>query len=371
MALTDEQLLDAALEDLDRIEKTKLRSLLNKRLAEINARLKKQKSGKDFVTTGTGIQPEYKPGQPIYRYQSLQDEKDDITRRLIDIETSLKPKETIIEKELPGTEGAAYGGMKYVLQGEDEEEGIVQLFDPKTPVGDDGTRPAIKTGYLIRQGVERATPKRPGETRNIFETVIVDPAVFTQQIFNEYQNDPEAVMAEKKRLIAAKFLPPGTVVDGEVDAAFRAAMTNLAAKISTENLRRTNADPKSRLFTLDTGLDYFAQRGGIGGADKTSTSISTKDEAYATLNEALRAYLGREATQDELSQFTAQLNAFERANPTVETVTGTGTVVSGGAQGAMGRMATEFARSQEGSAAFRAGTYYYDALLDALDNPLF
>ena len=371
MALTDEQLLDAALVDLDNFEKRRLQTLLRERITKLNAQIKKQtksaRTGKGFKVTGTGVQPDVdltKGPLAVANQGNLQEQEDELRRKLAHVEASLKGNERVTQTVADGTTaGSAVGGYKYVLLNEDEESGIVQFFQP-------GTEQAISTGFLIYQEEDRA--KVPGGRRTVTSTKVISNEQYNQQIFNEYYNDPQAVIEEKRRLIAAGLLPANTVVDGTADASFRAAMTTLARKISTENYRRIQANPKAKLFTLDTGLDYFTQRGGIDGkGTKTVTTVSTKDEAYATLNSALAAYLGREATQDELSQFTAQLNTFERANPEVRTTTGTGTTVTGGAQGAMGRMATEFARSQEGSAAFRAGTYYYDALLDAIDNPLF
>jgi hypothetical protein len=373
MALTDEQLLDAALIDLDNFEKRRLITLLRERLLKVNNQLKKQsktaRTGKDFVTTGTSVQPNVdltKGPLAGVNQGSLQEQEDELSRKLQHAEASLEGNQRVIQTVADGSvSGSAVGGYKYVLLNEDEESGIVQFFQP-------GTEQPLSTGFLIYQEEDRAKPKVPGARRTITSTKVISNEQYNQQIFNEYYNDPQAVIEEKRRLIAAGLLPANTVVDGTADAPFRAAMTTLARKISTENYRRMQANPKARLFTLDTGLDYFTQRDGIDKKGTTTvTSISTKDEAYATLNSALAAYLGREATQDELSQFTTQLNTFEQANPEVQTTTGTGTTVTGGAQGAMGRMATEFARSQEGSAAFRAGTYYYDALLGAIDNPLF
>jgi hypothetical protein len=373
MALTDEQLLKTALVDLNTFEKRRLQTLLRAELNKVNAQIKKQSEkstkGKEFVTTGTSIQPSVDltkgPLAPV-KQDNLQEQQDELLRKLDRIESSLSVNERLNQTVGFGTaQGSAVGGLKYVLLNEDEEQGLVQIFNPEDEEED------INTGFLIYQEEDRAKPKVPGARRTISSTKVIPVEQYNQKIFNEYFSNPEAVIQEKKRLIEAGELPRSTVVDGEVDSAFRNAMTNIARKVSTENYRRFQLNPKSKLFTLDEGLDYFIQRGGADKTTTTETTISTKDEAYSTLNNALREYLGREATQDELSQFTAQLNAFERKNPVVRTTTGTSATVSGGTGGAGGRMATEFARSQEGSAAFRAGTYYYDALLDAIDNPLF
>lgn len=376
MALTDKELLDSALIDLNLNEKRRLQALLRKELLKVNDKLKKRKSGADFTTTGTGIQPSVDLSSGPFSGTlrgNLQEEKDKLTRQLLQLDRTLVPTNDPNLREALGVtpdSSEAYGGNKYVLKGL-REDGIVQLFQPgsKDPV----TNPAVSTGYLLAQGLggqsERGTE---GARGTINMPRVVDTEQFLQRIYNEYRNDPQAVINEKKRLIAAGELPAGTVVDGTVDLAFENAMGRLAAKVSGENFRRIQADPKGRLFNLDSGLDYFVSRESAGAtATRTQTSISTKDEAYATLNTALRSYLGREATEEELGQFTTQLNTFERSNPAVETITGTSKTVTGGTAGAGERMATDFARSQEGSAAFRAGTYYYDALLDAIDNPLF
>lgn len=358
MAKTDQELLNSALIDLTETEKRRLRSLLTSQLQKTRVAPESKTSTKN-VPIGMGV--------TIAGSGTKQDKIDELQRRINQVDQSLKTKEKKTSVVLPSEDSPnrAKGGSEYRLVDEDEQAGLVQYTRP-------GETEPLTTGYLI---FETRPVQIPGVTPKITKGVsnVVNPEQWNQVVFNKYSQDSEATITMKKRLVELGLLPSNTIMDGVPDTAFRTAMNTLAARISTENFRRIQQDPNQNLFTLDDGLDYLISRGGVGGdtGPRISTSISTKDEAFGTLNEALRAYLGREATQEELSQFTAQLNAFERANPTVTTTTGTGTTVTGGAAGAMGRMATEFARSQEGSAAFRAGTYYYDALLDAIDNPLF
>jgi hypothetical protein len=356
MAKTDQELLNSALIDLTETEKRRLRSLLASQIQKIRVIPESTTSTKN-VPVGMGV---IIPGTG-----TKQEKIDDLQRKINQVEQSLKTKQkkTTVVMPTEDSPNRAKGGAEYKLQNEDEAAGLVQYTRP-------GETEPLTTGYLIYEDKPVQGPGLEGKTIGV-PNVVADEQ-WNQKVFNKYSQDSEATITMKKRLVQLGLLPQNTTIDGVPDTAFRTAMNSLAAKISTENFRRIQQDPTQRLFTLDEGLDYLISRGGVDTTSrKTVTSISTKDEAYGTLNQALTAYLGREATQEELSQFTAQLNAFERKSPEVQTTTGTDTVVTGGATGTRERMATEFARSQEGSAAFRGGTYYYDALLDALDNPLF
>jgi hypothetical protein len=386
MAKTDAELRDAALIDLTDTEKRRLRALLASDIEKLRRSpdWKRKTKGK-YTTTGTGIQPNVKitPGTVnLPLGVTGQEQIDNLQRRISQIEQSIKPAGPIDRITAPPSTdpNMAKGGGQYRLQdGMNETSGLVFYTEPG--LGSDDIKLASESGsgFLIAPSKKRRGTSEVGEIvqpkKGVvgFETGIISVEEWNQENYNAFSQDPQLTIDTKRKLVQLKLLPPSTVIDGTPDVAFRQAMQILGARISTENFRRLQANPRQKLFDTDTGIEYLLSRGDAG--DKTTstvTSISTKDEAYATLNEALRAYLGREATQDELTQFTAQLNSFERANPLVATTTGTGdTLRTGGTEGAMGRMATEFARSQEGSAAFRGGTYYYDALLDALDNPLF
>jgi hypothetical protein len=381
MAKTDEELRNAALIDLTKEEKAQLRRLLTSEIEKLRTEIKADvKSSKSkYTTVGTGIQPKIDispSGVVRIPYGDTKQEKiDALQRKVSQIEQSIQPAGPISNVTAPPVSdpNAAKGGGQYQLVGDNEDDGLIVYLNPEAPEDDKGYK-----GYLIPQstglrgGEQVGDVVRPKTGFVRYEHGVRTVEAWNQAVYDKYSQDPEATANLKKRLVELRYLPQGTVIDGVPDAAFRAAMDTLGAKISTENFRRLQSDPRQRMFTLEDGLDYLSSRGGAGATTTgTRTTISTKDEAYATLNTALRSYLGREATEEELSQFTAQLNAFERKSPTVSTTTGTDTTVSGGAEGASERMATEFARSQEGSAAFRAGTYYYDALLDAIDNPLF
>jgi hypothetical protein len=381
MAKTDAELRDAALIDLTDAEKRRLRQLLTSDIEKLRKTPMGQKKDRTkYTTTGTGLQPDIKVTPGVVKLPlggTKQEQIDNLQRKISQIEQSIKPAGPIDRITAPPSSNPdmAKGGGQYQLASAmDEASGIVIYTEPGQIAEDSNYN-----GFLIAPSKKRRGTSEVGEIvqpkRGVvgLETGIVPVEEWDRANYNAFSQDPQLTIDTKRKLVQLKLLPPSTVIDGTPDAAFRKAMQTLGAKISAENFRRLQSDPRQKLFDTDTGIEYLLSRGDAG--DKTTstvTSISTKDEAYGTLNQALTAYLGREATQDELTQFTAQLNSFERANPLVATTTGTGdTLRTGGTEGAMGRMATEFARSQEGSAAFRGGTYYYDALLDALDNPLF
>jgi hypothetical protein len=358
MAKTDRELLNSALVDLNETEKRRLKTLLTSQVQKLRVSPSLSNTKKP---TPIGL------GVTIPTSANKQEQIDSLQRKINQIDQSLKTKQSKDNIILPSEDSPnrAKGGAEYKLTETGETSGLVQYTRP----GEDAE---FVTGFLIFEDKPVQGPGLAPEKKKLGVSNVVDPAQWNQSVYNKYSQDTEATINMKKRLVELGILPRNTTIDGVPDTAFRTAMASLAAKVSTENFYRIQQDPNQRLLTLDEGLDYVESRGGFGGTATTSrTTISTKDEAYGTLNQALTAYLGREATKEELSQFTAQLNAFERKNPEVSTTTGTSTIASGGATGARERMATEFARSQEGSAAFRAGTYYYDALLDAIDNPLF
>jgi hypothetical protein len=95
-------------------------------------------------------------------------------------------------------------------------------------------------------------------------------------------------------------------------------------------------------------------RGGSGSRTSRVVNLTNPDDARSLVNGALQQYLGRDATPEEVAEFTKALNQAERKNPLVTTPTQR----SGGVSA--GQRAIDFARSQEGSAEFLAETQYSD-----------
>lgn len=130
-----------------------------------------------------------------------------------------------------------------------------------------------------------------------------------------------------------------------------------------------------RGFYLDpNGIAGFARKDGKGGSKAytgpvTQVRLSDPMTAETLLDNSLKNYLGRSATNAEKANFLKALNAYERENPTVTTPSGPGySITTGGAQPTA--FAEEYAASQEGAAEFQAATTYLDAFLGSLGNPV-
>lgn len=116
-----------------------------------------------------------------------------------------------------------------------------------------------------------------------------------------------------------------------------------------------------------------------GTKTQVSSSVDLTDPttAKAVINDVLSQMLGRAANPEELSQFTATLNAAERANPTKTTTTGTyqdgdllssSSVSSGGVD--RGQVIQDRAMNLPDYGAFQASTTYADALFRAIQSPI-
>lgn len=116
-----------------------------------------------------------------------------------------------------------------------------------------------------------------------------------------------------------------------------------------------------------------------GTRTQVSKSVDLTDptQAKAVINDVLSQMLGRAANPEELSQFTATLNAAERANPEVTTTTGTydagdlvstSSVTSGGVD--RGQILQDRAMNLPDYGAFQAATTYADALFRAIQSPV-
>lgn len=133
----------------------------------------------------------------------------------------------------------------------------------------------------------------------------------------------------------------------------------------------TSVYPENPLTVFDlmkrnaeNAVQVRAMRGDGGGGVSRVVNLTNPDDAKSLVNAALQTYLGRDASQEEITEFTKALNKAERQNPIVSTRTQR----SGGVSPA--QRAEDFARSQEGSAEFLADTQYSDWFQEAItSNP--
>ena len=95
---------------------------------------------------------------------------------------------------------------------------------------------------------------------------------------------------------------------------------------------------------VDSGM--YGAGGGGGGGPTTQIYLSSESQAAQMLDQAFTQYLGRTASDEEVSTWTELLNEAQRANPAVTTSSG-GTVTTEG-QFDPTRFAREYSQSQEG-----------------------
>jgi hypothetical protein len=134
-----------------------------------------------------------------------------------------------------------------------------------------------------------------------------------------------------------------------------------------------------------TPMDIFSKdlaiRGGGVPTTKTTktvdTSLTSRVDSEAIFKSAAQSLLGRNPTDSEYAQFYSNLNAQERANPTVATTTTTtdeegnpvsSTRTSEGGIGAAGSalLAQRQAEQSKDYGAYQAATTYYNAMLQTI-----
>lgn len=113
-----------------------------------------------------------------------------------------------------------------------------------------------------------------------------------------------------------------------------------------------------------SGGGYYGSGGFGGGGGGGTVNLTNYTNARAILNAAMSAWLGRQASDKEVSTFLKLLNEQEMANPVTQEFAGDIVIQSGGFDPQ--QFAEDFVKSQEGSAEYQAVTTYLDAFLAAL-----
>lgn len=201
-------------------------------------------------------------------------------------------------------------------------------------------------------------------------------------IYDLYVNNPRGYKTVVAQLRAAGFLGENARSWSSVTGAWDDLLQVGAASLEVDK------SPASNVFQILAGLAARSAAGYVGGGGTTggggggtttynasNVDLTNPDNAKTLANSALSTYLGRDANPQELKQFLAALNAHERANPKVvsqtTTTAGSSTTQSGTSSGGVSpqQFAEDWARSQEGTAEYAAGTKYMGALLNAIKNP--
>lgn len=124
------------------------------------------------------------------------------------------------------------------------------------------------------------------------------------------------------------------------------------------------------VYRAETDDRLYGSGGGGGPFSQTSTQVtlSSESEAARIIDSAFTEYLGRTATDEEVTAWQEALNAAQRANPVTSTTTGyrgsntstSNTVTETGFDPA--RFAREYSQSQEGFAERFAGLTFMGAI---------
>lgn len=117
--------------------------------------------------------------------------------------------------------------------------------------------------------------------------------------------------------------------------------------------------PREMAMTIAQWTKPKGEGGGSGGVS-TVVNLTNPDDARVFVDNALKTYLGRAATEEESETFLSTLNKVERKNPIVSTPSSR----SGGTNPQL--VAQEFARSREDAAEFLASTQYTDWMMEAV-----
>ena len=108
--------------------------------------------------------------------------------------------------------------------------------------------------------------------------------------------------------------------------------------------------------------------GGGGGGTTSRVTLTNEDQAKALLDRAMTEALGRGSTEKERADFLKSLNAAERNNPYVQSISGSTVTTTGGVDPTV--QAQEYAEAQQGSAEFKAAGDLMSAFVAAIEDPV-
>lgn len=259
-----------------------------------------------------------------------------------------------------GTGGSRQAGDRAGLEGGSES-------------GPGGTRPSWD-----RMGFADSPPRGSGET---------DRPITSSQAMQEFYNWDEK---ERKRWVEY-LLKLGLISEDQADdfGVLRDWWKEAVAEAANfyQNGSGKKLDPWQTLRFMYGNDEAVARRKkaladnlpftGTKVIPRSSVDLTDPTQAKGLINDVLSQMLGRAANPEELSQFTATLNAAERANPEVTTTSTTydagepvssSTVSTGGLD--RRQVMIDRAQSLPDYGAYQAATTYADALFRAIQSPV-
>lgn len=174
-------------------------------------------------------------------------------------------------------------------------------------------------------------------------------------------------------IMQEEYNSPGTLQE-LLDEAENAGFTSLEEALTAASMDDMKETRDYRQYWAERAQNPYIQelvaerrrdgRGGGGPSTTRSVSLSSESQAAAMLDQAFTSYLGRTATDEEVSTWQELLNEAQRANPTVNRVVPGGGVTNVTTSGGFDptRFAREYAQSQEGYAERYAALNFMNSL---------
>lgn len=219
---------------------------------------------------------------------------------------------------------------------------------------------AQETPDLVWMGGDYTDPSLVAEGTyfgsTVGQTIKVASGWMTRdQALGEYWNLDPAVKGRLDNAVA--------MIDGRVPTESRSLSAYREFLTYATEYNRVNPDNPKSIFELMelTGARNAQIRklqGGGGGGVSRVVNLTNPDDAKMVVNAALQQYLGRDATDSEIKEFTKALNKAERGAPIVTTRTQR----SGGVSPQ--QRAIEFAQARPEAAETAVATKYMDWFID-------
>lgn len=201
-----------------------------------------------------------------------------------------------------------------------------------------------------------------------------------QQLSNWRVNDPKQYATIVEQMRYANYLGPKSKSMAAIEEAWKNVASD-AASAYADNPYSKRANVFDFLYSRAVagakdgpapGSGPGSSNGGGGGSTAYTgptyrATLTNEGDAHTILNNALFAYLGRQATPKELANFKAKLNEQELGNPAVATPQGVAGVVQSGGVNAQDE-ARSFAVGQNDYAETQASTTLMGWLSDAVKN---
>jgi hypothetical protein len=189
----------------------------------------------------------------------------------------------------------------------------------------------IDLGYVFMgtQNVPGPNVRVPREAANVGgwapTTLKQDKILNQDQALNLLYTDPQM-----RKKIAAKLIDAGLLSPDYTDQDLFTAWSQMVTRAKSLYAQGNRVSPFD-VMAVAGGSPGQAGGGGPQTVTQSQVYLSSADSARSLLRSLISPWIGRQATEKEIDDFQAALNAAQRKNPTVTTTRtdATGEVISG------------------------------------------